>query len=382
MDANCLPSSCNISRRNSLLFEYVKPWRRSHRSHSIHWRSRSFMCQDNEVYASPTSLKEPLNVGGAPTRDRSRKSACLSSSTEDVTFGRPSSIQESPISRNEQIELTPAELPKSEEKKYLFDNSDISDGTFDSTENLIDAVQATEQQNAAPPRIAVTPQSPVAAPSEQDLSLTRHSQPVPVSITTTTLQDDVVVGPVTFSNDLEPQSLTARTSRSLEQPVQEKQEVSSSGFPKPARPPPPSQMATLSKNSGTYQRVPCTDNRISEQERFGRGHVSGTNGALTVKPRTNTVYSGPVPCLRSNKNGYECSPRRQPKADGSPVHQRTGTPQQPARHGVHQPKRHPADRTGIPHSNSSQDLHSEEMAKEMVVVGTCTALYDFTSKSW
>nr|VZI50129.1 unnamed protein product [Spirometra erinaceieuropaei] len=277
-----------------------------------------------------------------------------------------------------QVELHSDGPEKSDEKQYLFDNSDISDRTFDSTENLIDSSRDGNNQNSAPPRIAGTPQSPVTTPSERGPSLTRHSPQAPIFSTAGASHDGEMVGYVPLSNDLEPARLANSDSQCL---VQEVQELSSSGFLKPARPPPPTQ-TVINKNSNTYQRVMASDNRTHERERSARYRPSSMTAPMSVKPRTGVVYSGPVPSLRSNRNSTEGTPHQQLKADVSPVNQRTTRPQQQSRPGVHQPKRHPVDRTGIPTSNSSQDLQSEGADQEMVVVGTCTALYDFTSEQF
>uniref|UniRef100_A0A0V0J1F3 SH3 domain-containing protein n=2 Tax=Schistocephalus solidus TaxID=70667 RepID=A0A0V0J1F3_SCHSO len=378
IDANCLPSSCNISRRNSLLFDYVKPWRRSHRSHSTHWRSQSFVCQDDEVFVAQDCLKKAFSVD-PPSKDRRRKSTCRSSSPEDVQLSRSKSVMEPSMPANEQVELNTGALEKPAEKQYLFDNSDISDGTFDSTEHLIESAQDKDNQISAPPQTAVTLQSPVTTPSERESSLARHSQPVPIS---STIQDDVVDSPVPLPGVRESPGLTACDSRLLLQEVQDAQELTSTGFLKPARPPPPTQMLAFGKNFNTSHRVLTSDNRMHERERLARYPNSDLTGSMGAKSRTSEVYSGPVPSRRCNRNSAEVTSPQQPKTDASQINHRTGRPQQQTRQGVHQPKRRPVERTATLNSNSPQEFQSEEAAKEMVVVGTCTALYDFTSEQF
>ncbi|BHF58606.1 hypothetical protein SprV_0100155800 [Sparganum proliferum] len=333
---------------------------------------------NSQVNGNGQSIMRKLFSRRSKSRDRSKRSTCLSSSPEDVQLGRSKSIKEPSMSGDEQIELHSDGPEKPDEKQYLFDNSDISDRTFDSTENLIDSAWDGNNQNSAPPRISVTHQSPVTLPSEMDPSLTRHSQQTPIYSTAGAPHDGEMVGSVPLSNDPEPARLANSDSQCS---VQAEQELSSSGFQRPARPPPPTQ-TVFNKNSNTYQRVMASDNRTHDRERSARFQPSSMTAPMSVKPRTGVVYSGPVPSLRSNRNSTEGTPHQQPKSDVSPVNQRTVRPQQQSRHGVHQPKRHPVDRTGIPTSNSSQDLQSEGADQEMVVVGTCTALYDFTSEQF
>uniref|UniRef100_A0A0X3PY08 SH3 domain-containing protein n=2 Tax=Schistocephalus solidus TaxID=70667 RepID=A0A0X3PY08_SCHSO len=334
---------------------------------------------NGQVNGTGQSIMRKLFSRRSKSKDRRRKSTCRSSSPEDVQLSRSKSVMEPSMPANEQVELNTGALEKPAEKQYLFDNSDISDGTFDSTEHLIESAQDKDNQISAPPQTAVTLQSPVTTPSERESSLARHSQPVPIS---STIQDDVVDSPVPLPGVRESPGLTACDSRLLLQEVQDAQELTSTGFLKPARPPPPTQMLAFGKNFNTSHRVLTSDNRMHERERLARYPNSDLTGSMGAKSRTSEVYSGPVPSRRCNRNSAEVTSPQQPKTDASQINHRTGRPQQQTRQGVHQPKRRPVERTATLNSNSPQEFQSEEAAKEMVVVGTCTALYDFTSEQF